>query len=132
MLSRYYGGTMQRHAIATVIIMLAVLFSAAHAVERIPGLSRKPHFPPALTQDSKADSLTGFDVLEYEITLSINQATRQLNGNVAATVLAESHLTSLPYNLVGLNVLEVLVNDVPATYTHTNGIINISLDIPAG
>ncbi len=132
MLSRYYGGTMQRHAIATVIIMLAVLFSAAHAVERIPGLSRKPHFPPALTQDSKADSLTGFDVLEYEITLSINQATRQLNGNVAATVLAESHLTSLPYNLVGLNVLEVLVNDVPATYTHTNGIIDISLDIPAG
>ncbi len=82
--------------------------------------------------ESRADSLTGFDVQKYEITLSINHQTHQINGNVLATVMAEEHLTTLPYNLIGLSVSSVLVNGSPANYTHTGGIINISLNIPAG
>ena len=81
---------------------------------------------------SRADSLTGFDVQRYELTLAINQQTHQISGNVLATVLAEANLTTLPYNLQGLTVSSVLVNGTAAPYTHSNGIINISLNIPSG
>lgn len=95
-----------------------------------------PHKPwghlPIRDFESRADSLTGFDVQIYDLTLSINQAAHQISGNVLATVLAEENLTSIPYNLVGLNVSQVYVNGSPASYTHTGGIITINLNIPAG
>lgn len=82
--------------------------------------------------ECRADSLTGFDVQRYELSLALNDQTHFINGNVLATVLAEDALTLLQYNLVGLTVSSVLVNGATATYTHTGGIINISLNIPAG
>jgi hypothetical protein len=96
-------------------------------------VGQKPFGGPATAEShDRADSLTGFDVLSYDLTLSINQASHQINGNVLATVLAEQNLTSIPYNLIGLTVSSVLVNGEAAPYTHSNGIINISLNIPAG
>jgi len=100
--------------------------------------SSKPERKPftenrlAATIPSRADSLTGFDVQKYEITLSINDQTHVINGNVLATVLAEENLSSLSYELNALTVSSVLVNGSPATFTHNGGIINISLNIPAG
>jgi hypothetical protein len=89
---------------------------------------------PALpTEFEKADSLTGFDVQKYEITISAPQSTTTITGNVLATVLAEQALTSLSYNLTSnFTVTSVLVNGSPASFTHSNHIININLNIPAG
>ncbi|HQH47732.1 MAG TPA: M1 family aminopeptidase [Candidatus Syntrophosphaera thermopropionivorans] len=84
------------------------------------------------SESDKADSLTGFDVQMYELTLSINEQTHYINGNVLATVLAEENLSYIEYNLVGLTVNSVLVNNIPAAYTHSNGIIHINLNISAG
>ncbi len=98
-----------------------------------PTQLRKPwSFSPARGFEARADSLTGFDVQTYTITLNINHSAQQISGNVLATVLAEQDLTSIPYNLIGLNVSAVLVNDEPAAFTHANGIVNISLNITAG
>ncbi len=115
-------------------ILLAVLALAlAVCAWAEPAALRKPwDSNPSRAYESRADSLTGFDVQSYEITLNINHAAHQISGNVYATVLAEENLSSIPYNLVGLNVISVLVNDELAPYTHSNGIINISLNISAG
>lgn len=79
-------------------------------------------------QDAKADSATGFDVQKYEITLSISQEPNFIQGKVLATVLAESALPSITYNLVGLTVSAVKVNGIPSTYTHTGGLLTIPVN----
>lgn len=112
---------------AVLILALAVCAWAE------PALARKPWAAASGRGfEARADSLTGFDVLSYDLTLNINHAAQHISGNVLATVLAEQNLTSIPYNLVGLSVSQVLVNGNPASYTHSGGIININLNIQAG
>ncbi|MBW6513385.1 MAG: T9SS type A sorting domain-containing protein [Candidatus Syntrophosphaera sp.] len=120
-----------KHKIGLLVLLGSFLAAAAwSAVESHP---RKPYGDFFARQiEARADSLTGFDIQKYEITLDINHQTHQIAGNVLATVLAEDNLSSIQYNLVGLTVSSVLVNGVAAAYTHTGGIINISLNIPSG
>ncbi len=80
----------------------------------------------------RADSAHGFDVLKYEITLSINDSSHFIEGNVLATVIAEQALSSISYEFVGLTVSNVKVNGLTAAYTHSGGILNITANIPAG
>ncbi len=82
--------------------------------------------------EAKADSATGFDIQKYEINLQINDVSRYISGYVIADVHAEEALSSIQYNLWNLTVSEVLVDDVPVTFTHQNGIINIPLNVVAG
>lgn len=79
-------------------------------------------------QAARADSATGFDVQKYEITLSISQDPNYIQGKVLATVLAESALPSITYELVGLTVSGVKVNGSPSTYTHANGLLTIPVN----
>ncbi len=114
-------------------LLAALALALAVCAWAEPTAARKPWVAaPSRGFEARADSLTGFDVQSYDLTLNINHAAQQISGNVLATVLAEQNLTSIPYNLVGLSVSEVLVNGEPAAFTHTGGIINISLNIPAG
>lgn len=83
-------------------------------------------------QSARADSATGFDVLKYTITLNIAQNPNSINGNVLAEVYAETNLSYMTYNLVGLSVSTVRVNGIEATYTHNQGIILIPLSVQAG
>ncbi|HQG93593.1 MAG TPA: hypothetical protein PLI58_03200, partial [Candidatus Syntrophosphaera sp.] len=102
---------------AVLILALAVCAWAE------PALARKPWAAASgRSFEARADSLTGFDVLSYDLTLNINHTAQHISGNVLATVLAEQNLTSIPYNLVGLSVSQVLVNGNPASYTHSGGI----------
>ncbi|MCB5224005.1 MAG: M1 family aminopeptidase [Candidatus Cloacimonadaceae bacterium] len=113
----------------SIIMLLVIAASAFSAIAP----QRKP-FRPGFSSGSqnRAELYTGFDVLHYDITISIDQTARQIEGNVVATVLAQENLDSIPYNLVGLDVSSVLLNGAPATYTHAAGIIDINVDIPAG
>ena len=89
-------------------------------------------FPPTPEQ-TRADSLHGFDVLNYDITIFINDQTHYIEGTVVATVVAEENLSQIQYELESLDVNEILVNGENADYTYTNGIITIFLDnIAAG
>jgi len=120
-----------------VIVLMALCASALCAVSPVDGARPARKFydshPVRIAEFERADSLTGFDVQKYVITISAPQASTSITGNVLATVLAEQPLTSLPYNLTtNFTVSSVLVNGAPATFTHTNHIININLNIPAG
>jgi hypothetical protein len=89
---------------------------------------------PSTQTIERHDSLTGFDITRYELTLAINDQAHSVTGNVIAHVTAENNLTQINYELTGgtLAVTSVLVNNVASAYTHTNGIINIPLNISAG
>lgn len=110
-----------------LLILITITVSAFSA---IPPL-RKP-FRHTPNFEPRAEIYTGFDVLHYDISLNIDHAARQISGNVLATVLAQENLSSIPYDLIGLEVSSVLVNGAPASYTHSDGIIDIDLDIPEG
>ncbi|MBM4399677.1 MAG: glutamyl aminopeptidase, partial [Candidatus Cloacimonetes bacterium] len=89
---------------------------------------------PSTQNIERYDSLTGFDITKYILTLSVNNQTQYLDGNVKAFVTAESNLSEIKYSLMGgtLAVSLVKVNDNPVTFTHTNGTITIPLSITAG
>jgi hypothetical protein len=89
-------------------------------------LQNVPHF------DAKADSATGFDVQKYEITVNITQSPNHINGEVKATVLAETNLSNISYELVGLTVSQVWVNGAVSTFTHSNGVLTIPVNAGAG
>lgn len=80
----------------------------------------------------RADSAHGFDVQKYVITLSVNDASHQINGNVLATVNATANLSSITYELRHLTVSSVLVNNAPASFTHTGENLTITCNIPSG
>ncbi len=119
--------SLHRCALAALCALCLVFALAAEPAQR----QHKP-FGSGGGEACRADSLTGFDVQSYAITLSINQAAHTVSGNVLATVLAEENLSSLQYELVGLSVSSVLVNGSPAAYTHSDGVINIGLNIQSG
>lgn len=89
---------------------------------------------PSTQNIERHDSLTGFDITKYILTLTINDATHFINGNVKAFVTAESNMTSISFELMGgtLAVSQVLVNDSVSTFTHLNGIINIPVSFSTG
>ena len=84
---------------------------------------------PSTREIERADSLTGFDIVKYVINLEINPQTQFINGMVEAQVIPEWPLTSISYELEGdsLQVIQVLVNDAPAAFTHQNGVLEIPL-----
>lgn len=123
-----------------IVILSAVLSLAAWADPNTMLKSRKDNWSQQELKaeswwrwtQSKADSVTGFDITKYEITLTIDDVARTVSGNVKATVLAEESLSAIQYNLIALTVSEVRVNNQPMAFTHQNGIINIPLNIAAG
>ncbi|MCK9556576.1 MAG: M1 family aminopeptidase [Candidatus Cloacimonetes bacterium] len=92
----------------------------------------KPFFPQERFYTAKADSETGFDVQKYTINLSISQSPNFISGSVHAEVLAESALSAISYNLVGLSVNSVELNGVVVPYTHEQGIVHIPLSVQDG
>ncbi len=89
---------------------------------------------PSTQTVERHDSLTGFDITKYVLTLAINEQTHYLNGNVLAYVTAEDNLTQITYRLTGgtLTATQVLVNDVVSAFTHADGVITIPLNITSG
>jgi hypothetical protein len=96
--------------------------------------NRKAFSPISLEREiyNRADSLTGFDVQKYTITLSVSQNPNYISGNVLAEVLAESALTEINYELEGLEVSEVKVNGNSVAFNHAGGVLNIPLSIADG
>ncbi|HPS61007.1 MAG TPA: M1 family aminopeptidase [Candidatus Cloacimonas sp.] len=99
--------------------------------------SRKYNYPVAETNPlpgeiCRADSAHGFDVQKYEITLTVNDASHYIFGNVLATVTATENLTSMSYDLAGLSVSNVLVNGVHASAIDYGSYFTFPVSITAG
>jgi hypothetical protein len=80
------------------------------------------------------DSLTGFDITKYELTLQVNDQTHYISGDVLAYVTAENNLTEMTYQLMGgtLAVTQVLVNNNVSQFTHSDGVIRIPVSFNPG
>jgi hypothetical protein len=78
-------------------------------------------------EEIRADSAHGFDVLNYDITIDIDDQDHYIEGTVIATVVAEETLTEMQYELESLNINQIQVNGVDASYDYSNGIITIEL-----
>lgn len=89
---------------------------------------------PSTRQIDRADSLTGFVISKYSISLALNDQTHFIQGSVTADVYAQQTLTGMDYELEGdsLTVSSVLVDGQPSAFTHQNGIIHIPLNMPQG
>jgi hypothetical protein len=77
--------------------------------------------------EERADSLHGFDVLKYDLTIEIDDQNQFIDGMVISTILAEENLGEISFELEGLNVDNVLVNGSEAVYNFTNGVITTQL-----
>ncbi len=120
--------------ITKLILLFVFTLLICTSLFALPKPMRKPWSAEAIRahNHSRADSLHGFDVQKYEITLAINDVQQSVNGNVLATVIATEALSSIQYELNDLTVSQVKVNGTPTAFTHTNGIINIPLNIASG
>jgi len=89
---------------------------------------------PSTLQTTRADSLTGFDILKYTVDLRIDDVNQYIEGSVEALVLAEDELSQMQYRLEGGNlaVTSVLVNGAVSAFTHEAGIISIPLQMSSG
>jgi len=118
--------------IRIALLCLAAILAAMSLSAYHPRLQTDYSAPPVLTRPARADSAHGFDITKYEITLSVNDQTHFISGSVKAYVTAEETLTGIDYELVGLNVSQVKVNDTVSTFMHQNGILHINLNAPSG
>lgn len=114
------------------LLCLAALLIAVSLAAYHPKLQTNYNALPVLSQPARADSAHGFDVTKYEITLTINDQTHFISGGVKAYVTAEEALTGIDYELVGLTVSQVKVNDTVSTFTHQNSILHINLNAAPG
>jgi len=114
------------------LICFAALLATGSLFAYHPRLQTDYRRIPTWTQTERADSAHGFDITKYEISLTINDQTHFINGMVKAYVTADEALTTMEYNLIGLTVSQVKVNDVISTFTHQNGFLNINLNVSPG
>jgi len=114
--------------------LLAIALLGAFAIHPLYATEPFWSMEPSTKSIDRADSLTGFDVLKYDINLAINDSTHYISGAVTAQVLAENDLSYMQYELEGgsLMVDEVLVNGVSTAFTHTEGLITIPLSASSG
>jgi hypothetical protein len=96
-------------------------------------LPRHKQFIIADREIARADSAHGFDVQHYDITLDIDDQNHYIAGSVTALVTAEENLTEIGFELSSMNVVNVLVNNNPASFIYDDELINIQLgQISAG
>lgn len=118
--------------LARIFLLAIVLCCTAQLTATRPARKAWTQKQISALSPTRADSLRGWDVQKYEITLSIDDQEHYIEGNVLATVLAVQTLNLVTYELNALNVSEVLVNGSPAPFSQQGSFINIVLNIPSG
>ncbi|MCK9329350.1 MAG: T9SS type A sorting domain-containing protein [Candidatus Cloacimonetes bacterium] len=77
----------------------------------------------------RADSIIGFEVLHYDIYMELNTDESSIDyGYVVSTIIPDNSLSEITYELVGLTVDSVFVNNSINSFTHQNGEITIPLN----
>ena len=109
------------------ILLIIVSFVCLVNLYAHPKLNLDNHH--RLVQQTRIDSLHGFDVISYYIDIEIDDQDQSISGSVETVVVAEDNLEYVEYNLVGLDVSSVLVDGEATTFTHTGGIISIPVNV---
>lgn len=120
-----------RNTLLYILLVLCILFSFSSLLH-----STQPFWSmdPSTKSIERADSLTGFDITKYVISLSIDDQSHYVSGCIEAFVTAEDAISSIEYRLEGgsLAVTEVQVNNVLCSFTHQDGIISIPVSANPG
>ncbi len=122
------------HVLTSLCLLFLLLAVGLHAIPSprlLPPEMIRPtagnYDPVQISESSRADSAHGFDVEHYEINLGINDQTHFVSGYVKARVRAEQSLDSISYELMGLTVSAVELNEVPHPFTQTASMVTIPL-----
>lgn len=78
-------------------------------------------------ESTRADSAHGFDITNYDISITIDDADHFVSGSVIATVTAEEMLSEISYELSEMTVTAVYLNGSTASYTYDDELITIQL-----
>ncbi|MFO7895716.1 MAG: M1 family aminopeptidase [Candidatus Cloacimonadales bacterium] len=116
---------MKKYFIISLLLLSALLLQGRPRCDRMRPLENIAYPEYELT---RADSATGFDILHYDISMAIDDQENYLTGTVVTTILAESEMSEMIFELEELEVDNVLVNGNLADYTHEAGLIIIELD----
>jgi len=81
-----------------------------------------PHY-----EEARADSAHGFDVLNYDISMEINDASEHISGTVVTEIIAEEILSEIQFELEEMSVSSVLLNGNVVDYEYENNLITIQL-----
>ena len=116
---------MKKYFSLIILFFIALSLSARPRCDRKRPLENHPYPKYEMT---RADSATGFDILHYDISITIDDQNEFISGNVITIIEAEEDLTEINFELEILEVDNVLLNGVLADYTFSEGIITINLD----
>ena len=72
----------------------------------------------------------GYDVLHYNINLTIDMETNQISGSVEFVAVATQDLSSFNLDFLGFNILEVTVNGSPVSVVRNHAEMTIVLKSP--
>ncbi|MDD5530046.1 MAG: M1 family aminopeptidase [bacterium] len=80
-----------------------------------------------------ADSISGYDVINYDIRLEISFPGKQITkGWTEITAVATDNIDTAQFNFVGLNIDSVVVNGIGTNYTRTDSGLNKLLNVDLG
>ena len=113
---------MRKNIIIFLFLLLIVSVFAQPRYDR-----HKTSLPSVKYEITRADSAHGFDILNYDITMEIEEANNYISGTVIAIVEAEEVLTEISYELETMTVLDVQLNGSTANYTYDGSSITIQL-----
>ncbi|MFA5033450.1 MAG: M1 family aminopeptidase [bacterium] len=85
------------------------------------------------TKLSLADSISGYDVINYDILLDIAFPGKQITkGWTEITAVATENIDTTKLNFVGLNIDSIKVNGINVNYSRTDTGINTLLNVSSG
>ncbi|MCD4830075.1 MAG: T9SS type A sorting domain-containing protein [Candidatus Cloacimonetes bacterium] len=114
-------------------MLTLVILGLLATLAAMPQMPTQEHWDVWKSYHTRADSAHGFDVLSYDLVLTIDDAQEWIQGTVMATVAAEETLNEIAYELELLDVTAVRVNGQAAAYTYDDHLITIDLPgIPTG
>jgi Peptidase family M1 domain/Peptidase M1 N-terminal domain/Secretion system C-terminal sorting domain len=79
------------------------------------------------TEETRADSAHGFDIMNYNIDLVIDDEAEWISGSVLTTVEAEEVINEISYELTNMTIMDVFLNGNIATYDYSDDLITIQL-----
>jgi hypothetical protein len=110
-----------------ILVALTLCIISIYSHPRLDLSSRR--FFDQNKENTRIDSLHGFDVISYYVDIEIDDQENYIEGYVQTELLAQENLEYVEYNLVGLEVESVLIDGVNANYTYENDIISIPVDV---
>jgi aminopeptidase N len=116
------GGKMKK---ITLIFLFLLLIVSVFACPRCDRLRAAVVIVPY--EEVRADSAHGFNVLNYDITMEIDEVNDYISGTVIAIVEAEEVLTEIIYELEAMAVIDVQLNGSNANYNYDGSLITIQL-----